>query len=151
MIDASPRVEDPICLIGLRPFLGIQTMLCTSQNVVLLAQSQSSPIKNRQKTSSKNGKQQANKQTITSDWTLYNLNIPQADGLYRDFMDLAANHIHDSPKIYLHLLSESHIILRIAKEICFGYDTHQLNDAKSQKIEKLFFDSCVKLADFFVM
>lgn len=140
-------------------------MLCTAQNLMLLAQSRNSPILNGQKHQPKNGKQPATpKRNVIveniSNWTLYDLKIAQADVLYRDFMELAANHIPDSPKIYAHLLSEAHTILRIAKEICFDCDANKSvsstmrnakDDVQQQQIEKLFFESCQKLADFLVV
>lgn len=168
---ASPRVEEQICLIGLRPFLGIQCLFSTQQNLILLARSHESPT-NSSKSNAKSTKQSKKQRSTTletaSDWTIYNLKTAQADILYRDFMELAANHAtdfsetasgcdSDKIKIYALLLSEAHTILRIAKEISSesGNNTSKSSTAQSNEInnqiDDLFLSSCQQLADFFVM
>lgn len=142
-------------------------MFCTSQNLILLAKSNDSPKNNGIKSTKQTKKHQSVEST--ANWTLYDLKIAQADALYKDFMDLATEHKSDfkelmtgqnadKVKIYGLLLSEAHVILRIAKEICFD---GQLNDTSSNSkhldhptpeyIEKLFFESCLQLADSYVM
>lgn len=140
--------------------------------MILLAKSNDSP-KNCGKLSTKSAKQLKKHATVetSSNWTLYNLKIAQADILYKDFMDLANEHKSDfselmsgqnSDKVKIHslLLSEAHVILRIAKEIVFdGYANDAfLPNGKSfasaptpDYIDKLFFESCQQLADFYVM
>lgn len=150
-------------------------MFCTSQNLILLAKSSESPTNHAKSTTPKSGKQTKKRntidQTVAANWTLYNLKIAQTDVLYKDFMDLANEHKTDSielitgqnsdkVKIYALLLSEAHIILRIAKEICFDGQidgvasiSHgkQIENASFDRIQKLYFDSCQQLADFYVM
>lgn len=162
-MQASPRVEEQICLIGLRPFLGIQRMFHTPQSLILLARSLDSPSLvngSKSKTKSKHEKNQVAMESTPS-WTLYNLKMSQADVLYRDFIEVAANHKtdftelitcqnSDKVKIYALLLSEGHIILRIAKDICIG-EAEKASAPYSNAIERLFLDSCHQLADFYVM
>lgn len=142
---ACPRVEEPICLIGLRPFLGIQRMLSTQQNLILLANSNEAPSTNFKLSNSSTTDNDS-----ISNWTIYDLKLAQADVLYRDFMELANSHIPDSPKMYAHLLNEAHMILRIAKEISFNL-LDAANVEKSDTIERLFLESCLKSADVCVM
>lgn len=152
---ACPRVEEPICLIGLRPFLGIQKMLSTDQNLILLASSTSKTMPNkpgRDKLKHRND-------TPTTNWTIYNLKMAQADELYHDFIELANSYIGNSPKLYAHLLSEAHMILRIAKEISFHSNAsiastggnHRTSIEYMDCINKLFLESCLHLADICVM
>lgn len=142
-------------------------MFCTPQNLILLAKSNDSPTNNGIKLT----KQTKKKQSIEAmaNWTLYDLKIAQADVLYKDFMDLATEHKSDfkelmtgpnadKVKIYGLLLSEAHVILRIAKDICFDgqpndtpSNSKYLGNPTPEYIEKLFFESCLQLADFYVM
>lgn len=155
----SPRLEEQICLIGLRPFLGVQTMFRTSQNLILLAQSFNSPA-NEIKSKSKL-RAERNQIAAEHSWTLYSLKMAPADVLYNDFIELASNHKtaltelitsqnSDKVRIYALLLSEGHVILRIAKEIYTGEPNEQ-SSSYSKAINRLFLDSCHELADFYVM
>lgn len=137
--------------------MGIQQIFHTPQNLILLAQSVNTPpADSKFKSKSK----QENNQTESS-WTLYNLKMSQADVLYKDFIELAANHKmdftelitsqnSDKVRIYALLLSEGHIILRIAKEI-FIAELNKTSSAYLDTIDRLFLDSCHQLADFYVM
>lgn len=140
-------------------------MFCTQQNLILLAKSNDSPTING-KSNGKSGKiKQRHTVESTANWTLYDLKIAQADVLYKDFMDLATEHKSDftelvtgqnsdKVKIYALLLSEAHIILRITKEISFmGHinDASGKSNAATDYIEKLFYESCQQLGDFYVM
>lgn len=171
-IQAAPRIEEQICLIGLRPFLGVQQMLHTGTNLILLAQSHSSPPpppltpshdpKSKSKSKATAAKNQSPVESAPS-WTLYDLKMSPADVLYKDFMDLAANHKteltelitsqnSDKVRIYVLLLGEGHVILRIAKDICIDDASSTAVSASYIKsIERLFRDSCHQLADFYVM
>lgn len=135
-------------------------MFATQQNLILLAQSPEPAV------TVPSGTKQSKRQSApieappSSNWTIYNLKIAQADVLYKDFMELAADHAidftepmngcdSDKIKIYSLLLSEAHTILRIANEIVFdSVDTKSMPDAA---IGELFLNSCQKLADFYVM
>lgn len=158
-IQVSPRIEDQICLIGLRPFLGVQRIFHTPHNLILLAQSLNSPSEIKSKTKSKPEKNQITESS--SNWTLYNLKMSSADVLYKDFIELAANHKtgltelitsqnSDKVRIYTLLLSEGHVILRIAKEMYTG-EPREITSAYSKTVDTLFFESCHQLADFYVM
>lgn len=96
-----------------------------------------------------------------SSWTLYSLKMCQADVLYKDFIEQAANHKtqltelitsqnSDKVRIYSQLLGEGHVILRIAREICTG-EPNQISSSHATAIEHLFLDSCHQLGDFYVM
>lgn len=136
-------------------------MFHTPHNLILLARSLDSPTTDRKsKTKSKQEKNQIASDS-TPNWTLYNLKMSQADVLYKDFIELAANHKtdftelitgqnSDKIKIYALLLREGHIILRIAKDI-YIKESSKASSSYSHSIEHLFLDSCHQLADFYVM
>lgn len=135
-------------------------MFHTPNNLILLAQSVNSPSNEPNSKSKSKGKTQIVSES-TSNWTLYSLKMSPADVLYKDFIELAANHKigltelitcqnSDKVRIFTLLLSEGHVILRIAKEIYTGEsDAFATNYAKD--IDRLFLDSCHQLADFYVM
>ncbi|XP_031634727.1 uncharacterized protein LOC116348019 [Contarinia nasturtii] len=152
--DAAPRLEEQICLIGLRPFLGVQRMFHTPENLILLARSLNSPL-NADKSKLKT------KTDSMSSWTLYSLKMSPPDVLYKDFIELAANHKtgltelitsqnSDKVRIYSLLLSEGHVILRIAKDI-YTSELNKFTPSYSKAIDLLFLESCHQLADFYVM
>lgn len=133
----------------MRPFLGIQRMFSTSKNLILLASNNVQVSRLESKSTSRiDGDNQSN-------WTIYNLKIASAGVLYRDFMELAANHIPDCPKVYAHLLSEAHMIVRIAKEVSFqsehAINRNTANGELEEQYNQLFLDSCLKLGDVSVM
>lgn len=160
-------------MIGLRPFLGVQQMFHTAKNLILLARSHVSPSPPTAPSTpahdakSKSKSKAAVKTQISAElapsWTLYNLKMSPADVLYKDFMELAANHKteltelitsqnSDKVRIYVLLLGEGHVILRIAKDICIDEaSSSEVSTRYTKAIERLFRDSCHQLADFYVM
>lgn len=108
-------------------------------------------------------KSRADKNQIAaeSSWTLYSLKMAPADVLYKDFIELASNHKmeltelitsanSDKVRIYALLLTEAHVILRIAKDIYTG-EHNEHSNTYSKTINQLFLESCHQLADFYVM
>lgn len=135
-------------------------MFATQHNLILLAQSPEPA------TTAPTGTKHSRRQSApieapsSSNWTIYNLKIAQADVLYTDFMEVAADHAidftvpmngcdSDKIKIYSLLLSEAHTILRIANEIAF--DSGDTKSMPDEGVEELFLNSCQRLADFYVM
>lgn len=97
---ACPSAADPVCLVGLRPFLGVEQLLLAENYIILFANSDGSPTHSSSSTSS------------CSSWTLYNLELPNPLTLFNDFASLAEVHQFTSPQTYCHLISEAHVILR---------------------------------------
>lgn len=62
-----PDVSEPVCLIGLRSFMGIQKLLTSDTCIVLLAKAENS-------------------------WTLYSLRLAKPENLYYDIINAAKNH-----------------------------------------------------------
>ncbi|XP_046420236.1 Hermansky-Pudlak syndrome 3 protein [Neodiprion fabricii] len=128
---SCPSVSEPVCLIGLHPFLGMQNLLHTSSCLVLLARAENS-------------------------WTLYSLNLPSSENLYLDFLNTAKHHKNSSPITYRHLLGEAHTILRLSKEVkrftgTSITDTSNISqDVPDSRIESLYSQSCALLGDFYV-
>uniref|UniRef100_A0A1B6LA84 BLOC-2 complex member HPS3 N-terminal domain-containing protein n=1 Tax=Graphocephala atropunctata TaxID=36148 RepID=A0A1B6LA84_9HEMI len=81
-------IDDPVCLVGLRPFIGPVELLLSDNHVVILAACDGQ-----------------------TGWTVYSLRLPSADTLHSDMAALAASHQHSVSGTYRHLLTEAHAIL----------------------------------------
>ncbi|XP_012533223.1 Hermansky-Pudlak syndrome 3 protein homolog [Monomorium pharaonis] len=122
-----PSVIEPVSLIGLRPFLGIQKLLHTKSYIVLLAKADSS-------------------------WTMYSLNLPKFENVYFDILNVAKSHKSSSPSTYRHLLGEAHALIRLAKDISYN-DNEKFDDATHKndlKLKNLYNQSCALLADYYI-
>lgn len=142
-IEACPRLEDPICLIGLRPFLGVKTMLCNNSHMVLFANHRDECAK---------------KDYDEGCWTIYNMTLPTPENMYHDFDELAKSYFTESnsgSSTYAHLMGEAHVILRVAKEFSTIQNNREtgtdLIQYESSDCENMFLESCRKLGDFCVM
>lgn len=62
-----PDVSEPVCLIGLRSFMGIQKLLTSDKCIILFAKAENS-------------------------WTLYSLRLPKPENVYYDIINAAKNH-----------------------------------------------------------
>lgn len=123
-----PSPNEPVCLIGLRPFLGIQKLLHTRSYIVLLAKADSS-------------------------WTMYSLNLPSLENVYFDILNAARNHKSSSPSTYRHLLGEAHALIRLAKDVSYNDNNEEFDDAMHKydlKLKNLYNQSCALLADYYI-
>lgn len=124
-----PSIVEPVSLIGLRPFLGIQKLLHTRNYIILLAKADSS-------------------------WTMYSLNLPKFENIYFDILNAARSHKSSSPSTYRHLLGEAHALIRLAKDISYdGMDNEEFDDATQKndlKLKNLYNQSCALLADYYI-
>lgn len=123
-----PSVIEPVSLIGLRPFLGIQKLLHTRSYIVLLAKADSS-------------------------WTMYSLNLPKFENVYFDILNAARSHKSSSPSTYRHLLGEAHALIRLAKNISCNMDNEEFDDMTHKndlKLKNLYNQSCALLADYYI-
>lgn len=123
-----PSVSEPVCLIGLRPFLGIQHLLHTRSYLVLLARAENS-------------------------WTLYSLILPKLENVYYDILNAARSHKSSSPSTYRHLLGEAHALIRLAKDTAYTTEIDETGDTASKnafKLKNLYNQSCALLADHYI-
>ncbi|XP_011872332.1 PREDICTED: uncharacterized protein LOC105564517 [Vollenhovia emeryi] len=124
-----PSAVEPVSLIGLRPFLGIQRLLHTRSYLVLLAKADSC-------------------------WTMYSLNLPKFENLYFDILNAARSHKSSSPSTYRHLLGEAHALIRLAKDVhSDSADSEEFDEAAHKnelKLRNLYNQSCALLADYYI-
>lgn len=128
--ETSPRIEDPVCLIGLRPFLGVRAMHLSDSSLVLLAN-----ITDQQH----------------SAWTVYHLRLPSALQLTNDLVSLAAQHRADSRPTFALLAGEAHMVARVALEYLrvqrCGNIAHLGSAGLGPKLREAFLESCRLLGD----
>ncbi|KAF3426523.1 hypothetical protein E2986_05895 [Frieseomelitta varia] len=124
-----PSISEPVCLIGLRPFLGIQQLLHSKNYLILLAKAENS-------------------------WTLYSLILPKLENLYYDILNAARNHKSSSPNTYRHLLGEAHALIRLAKDAVYNCsDINEFDDIANKnglKLKNLYNQSCALLGDYYI-
>ncbi|XP_050591427.1 BLOC-2 complex member HPS3 [Bombus affinis] len=124
-----PSVSEPVCLIGLRPFLGIQKLLHSKNYLILLAKAENS-------------------------WTLYSLILPKLENLYYDVLNAARSHKSSSPSTYRHLLGEAHALIRLAKDAVYNCsDINEFDDIANKnglKLKNLYNQSCALLGDYYI-
>ncbi|XP_076256729.1 uncharacterized protein LOC143194058 [Rhynchophorus ferrugineus] len=101
---AFPSIDDSICLVGLRPFLGVERLLLSENYLILLANADSSPAHSVSSSGS----------STASFLTLYSLELPCPKVIFNDISIVANVHRFTSAQTYCHLISEAHMILRMA-------------------------------------
>ncbi|XP_034238790.1 Hermansky-Pudlak syndrome 3 protein homolog [Thrips palmi] len=139
-----PPADDPICLIGLRPFLGARHLLASGPHLVLLATSESSspPV--------------ADAPAAASPWTLYSLRLPTPEVLFSDMVAVGESHRVASPSTYCHLLGEAHCVLASARHLsdqpgATASPVAKVLDESEEALQALYRESCAYLGDFHVM
>ncbi|XP_023724080.1 Hermansky-Pudlak syndrome 3 protein isoform X2 [Cryptotermes secundus] len=143
LTSACPPVDDPVCLVGLRPFLGVEHLLMTDFHLVLLACSEGSSSSSQDS-------------HCGGGWTLYSLTVPSPAALYSDMLSVGSAHRWSSPATYRHLLCEGHVILRMALNTATwqpgSSEALTSSDEKlTSEIKDLYRDSCALLADYYIM
>ena len=140
--------EMPICLVGLRPFMGAKKSLVASNTYLVLMTSS----EDMAAAATASGDDEAKPK-----WTIYSLSLPTPLALYKDMVQLAEMNKTLSKQGYLQLLSEAHIVLRTA--------CHQLSwqlavnnkDATKEIEDQLrptresYMESCFMLGNFYAL
>ncbi|CAG9815124.1 unnamed protein product [Phaedon cochleariae] len=144
---ACPPVSDPICLVGLRPFLGVEQILLSENHMVLLANSETSPAHSNSSNSSSNA----------SFLTLYNLELPFPKMIFNDISIVANAHRFTSVQTYCHLMGEAHMVQRMVlllKKWSMTEESVRRIIQKQCNVDDVidtYRTSCALLGDHFVM
>ena len=133
--NACPGSDIPICLVGLRPFLGAKHLQVSGDHLVLLSAVDDTCLPADDEAAD------------TSKWTAYSLSLPSSLALYNDMIQLANMNRTLSPHGYFQLLCEGHMVLRTSY--------HQLtwlnNDPdQTASIRAQFKNNCLLLANYYV-
>ncbi|XP_054723417.1 BLOC-2 complex member HPS3-like [Uloborus diversus] len=121
-----PSFDETVCLLGLRPFLGVDHLSMSENHLILISSLEDSVANNVVENANSS--------------TLYSLRKPSVVQVFSDLLEVAESNKSSSPATYYHLLSEAHMILRI--EIF-------MHKTKTKEIESLYRKSCLLLADYF--
>ncbi|KRT79408.1 hypothetical protein AMK59_8468 [Oryctes borbonicus] len=144
---ACPSVQEAVCLMGLRPFLGVEEILLSDNHLVLLANADSSPTHS----ASSHGSSTA------TYWTLYNLELPTPKTVFGDISIVANSHRFTSVQTYCHLMNEAHMILRASLIVAKwnfkdgNVSTVQMKKIHDEDLKETYRTSCALLGDHFIM
>ncbi len=140
---ACPNAEMPVCLVGLRPFIGVQEIIASNSHLVLL---------------SKSG-DECNKEDledIKPKWTMYNLSLPTPLALAKSMIELANLSKSLNPRGYLELISEAHIVLRTSlHQLTWQMATTTIGkgelEAQLQMTKEAYQGSCQTLGNYYAL
>lgn len=145
------NVEEPICLIGIRPILATRRIFCSGTNVLVL-------ISNERESCTDN------EEMDDGQWMVCSLRKPEMETLYQNIEEFATRFRLDNPRLFVHLINEAHVMVRMAVEMSQTIPVDELNrqNLKSiplitfntnpdTKLQRIFTESCNTLADYFVM
>lgn len=172
--ESSPDVNAPIAVVGLCSFIHVQYVCVNRQNMVLIsngtlnatnsansADSSSTALKRR---STGEGKRNiaarfiaeakakhsllrnsySNQQSVTNEWTLYNLEVPPVEQVVDDLESIAETYRSASSSNFYDLMEEAHVMLRMSISLQF----EKLTEERELKLRRKFMVNCRKLADF---
>ena len=132
-VNTAPPTSIPHCLIGLRPFLGVQRLLLGSSRLVLLAGPGSA---------------------VGVDWTLYSLHLPSHLDLYRDMLAVADMNVA-APHGHRQLLCEAHMVARVWRHRlawlrAFPEPGSLVTNMDLEAVVECYQESCLRLAEHFL-
>ena len=143
------NIATSISLINLRPFMGIQFMVSNEECLILMASSTSTPTQD---------------QDTTSNWTIYNLKYPSVEDISVDFKEFADKSLRKFPSVFVSLLEEIHLMIRTHLELATLRRQENCENANAvhcselavnadatSELGRLFNESCLSLADFYIM
>jgi len=130
--NALPPPTTPICLIGLRPFLGVRELLLARNYLVLISEP-----------------------TLSGEeWTVYCLHLPSHAVLFQDMLQVADMN-SGAPHGFLQLVSEAHVVartwlhrlmwLQVTRPGGQEVTTEEVEEARAN-----YHLSCLRLADHYV-
>ena len=129
--NSCPSPAAPLCLIGLRPFIGVRKLVLGTTRLVLLGQD-----------------------TADSDLTIHSLHLPDHLDLYNDMLAVADINV-GAPHGFLQLVSEAHIVVRTWLHRLTWLQVMKphgvsVSQEDVEVVRKAFQESCLKLADHYV-
>ena len=132
--NACPPTSTPLCLIGLRPFMDVRSLLLAHSRLVLVTEPQG---------------------TASDDlWTVYSLHLPSHLDLYRDMLAVADMNVA-APHGFLQLLCEAHIIVRtwlhrLTWLRVMAPTGVMVTQEEVTEVTRSFEESCIKLAEHYI-
>ncbi len=132
--------DNPVCLVGLRPFLGAARLQVTQSHLVLLC---------RPDEAADDGDAAKDQQ----DWTMYSLALPTPTDVNRDMLQLASLNRASSPQGYFQLLCEAHMVLRMSLRQLSWQQAVGSNGAKEKyaQTKEKYLETCHLLGIYYAL
>lgn len=143
--------DEPICLIGIRPVLASKRIFCSGTNVVVL-------IGSDRDLCSADGAMDDGQFMVQS------LRKPEMNVIYKNIDEFATRFRFDNPRLFVHLMYEAHVMVRLVSEMSHTIPVDELNRQNLRstplitfnsnpdpQLMSIFTESCCSLADYFVM
>jgi len=136
--NACPPTSTPICLIGLRPFIGVKKLLLANTRLVLIAEPTEAIVS----------------QSEINNWTIYSLHIPSHLDLYKDMLTVADMNV-GAPHGFLQLLCEAHMVVRTWLHRLTWLQVMkphgiEITQVDIDAVKQSFRESCLRLADHYM-
>lgn len=158
---ACPLTEDnPICLVGLRPFIGAKILKVSESRLAILARNDgsaglvTSPLSPQAPTQFDEEAIASTYQKDNLKWTLYSLTLPSHTDFHKDLMQLANMNKTISPQGYFQLLSEAHIALRVSlHHLSWIQATSKTLKGVQENLaqtKESYENNCIELADYYL-
>ena len=135
--NACPPTSTPLCLIGLRPFIGVRALLLATSRLVLVSEPASSQEPDL--------------------WTVYSLHLPGHLDLYRDMLAVADMNKEAAPHGFLQLVCEAHVTVRTALHRLAWLQVMappglgvSVTAEDVAEVTAAFRESCLKLAEHYI-
>ncbi|KAM7355239.1 uncharacterized protein ACRADG_001377 isoform 1-T4 [Cochliomyia hominivorax] len=169
--ESNPDVNAPIAVVGLCSFMHVQYVCVNRNNLVLISNGALNPGNNSttgdtalKRRSTGEGKRNiaarliaeakakhnqlrnsySNQQSVTNEWTLYNLEVPLVEQVVDDLETIAETYRSASGSNFYDLMEEAHVMLRMSTSLQFD----KLSEERETKLRLKFMANCRKLADF---
>lgn len=136
--NACPPTSTPICLIGLRPFIGVKKLHLANTRLVLIAEPTEAIVS----------------QSETKNWTVYSLHLPSHLDLYKDMLTVADMNV-GAPHGFLQLLCEAHMVVRTWLHRLSWLQVMkphgiEITQEDIDLVKQCFQESCLRLADHYM-
>ena len=135
--NTCPPPSSPLCLIGLRPFMGVRSLLLANTRLVLVTEPGETGHTGH-----------------FTHWTVYSLHLPSHLDLYRDMLAVAEMNVA-APHGFLQLLCEAHIIVRTWLHRLTWLRVMAppgviVSQEEVTEVTRSFEESCIKLAEHYI-
>lgn len=151
--------EESICLIGIQPvILSAKRIFCSETNVVVLISGNDRAGSNVEMEDADGDGHMDDGQFLVKSYRK-----PEMEVVYRNIEEFATRFRFDNPRLFVHLMNEAHVMVRLSVEMSHSIPVDELNRQNLRsiplitfsanpdvKLIDIFTESCCTLADYFV-
>lgn len=154
----AASADEAVCLIGIHPVMSsARRIFCSATNVVVLI-GNDRPGGNEEEDADGDGHMDDGQFLVRS------YRKPEMEMVYRNIEEFATRFRFDNPRLFVHLMSEAHVMVRLSVEMSHSIPVDELNRQNLRSIPLITFsanpdvklinnftESCCTLADYFVV